>query len=97
MRGAGRPALCCGIHTAGGFDGRGPVLLRAGGSAAGGGSVGDGTGGGLRFVGRTPSSAAGPSAGFSGVASTQFFERTSGSQGTRADLGVCPTKTSPRQ
>src|ERR1039458_2939210 len=83
MRGAGRAARSSGVCAAGGFGGGGAVLLRAAGRSAGGGSAGDGTGGGLRFVGRTPSSAAGPPAGFSRMTSGLILLANSGSRGIK--------------
>jgi hypothetical protein len=42
-------------------------------------------------VGRTPWSAAGPPAGFFGLSVRWILTLKSGSRGTRADQGVCPT------
>jgi len=44
------------------------------------------------LVGRTPSSAAGPPAGFRGCGKGLILQEENGSRGTRADQGVRPTK-----
>jgi hypothetical protein len=46
---------------------------------------------GFANVGRTPWSAAGPPAGFFGLPVRSILRLKSGSRGTRADQGVCPT------
>jgi hypothetical protein len=45
----------------------------------------------ISAVGRTPWSAAGPLAGFFGLSVRWILKTKSGSRGTRADRGVCPT------